>query len=238
MIIESKEGMANTILPDSHMVLAFCFRGKVTYTENNVARALPAAAITGLRQQARLLQYGEDTATLLVRFTETGAASFLPGSPLDLFNHTVALEHIMPQHDALFLCEQLAEAKTDSQRIAFTEGMLISLLDYRRADLLVHAAMDAIKLARGNVRIKELTAGLYISQDPFEKRFRQTSGTTPKHFAEIIRLRSLISNIDTFKNLGMAAHAFGFFDQAHFIRSFKAFTGQPPKAFFRNARYW
>ncbi len=230
--------MTNTILPDIHMVMAFCFRGRVTYTEDNVIRALPPASLSGLRQQARLLQYGKETTTLLVRFTEVGAAAFLHDSPVALFNHTVALEHIISKHDALFLCEQLAGAHNDAQRIALIEAMLISRLDHRRADLLVHDAMDAIKKATGNIRIKELAAGLYISQDPFEKRFRQATGTTPKHFAEIIRLRSLIRDIDTFKNLGTAAHAFGFFDQAHFIRSFRAFTGQPPKAFFRNARYW
>lgn len=238
MIIESKDGMLNTILPDIHMTMAFCFKGKVLYKENNGLQASPPAAITGLRKTARLLQYEKGTATLLVKFTEAGAMAFLPAPPSALFDHTVALEQVIPHHKAVALCEQLAEAEHHLQRIALVESTLIALLNGRYPDPLVQAAMDAIKLSAGSIRIRELATSLYISQDPFEKRFRQATGTSPKHFAEIVRLRSLIKDASSFRNLGSAAHAFGFFDQAHFIRSFKAFTGQTPKVFFQTARYW
>lgn len=230
--------MTNTILPDIHMVMAFCFRGKVTYLEHQEQLLLPVAAISGLRQSARVLEYHQQTSTLLVKFTEAGAAAFLPLPPSELFNHTLAADEVVAGHQAAALCEQLSAACDHRHRIALVENMLVSLIDERRADALVGAAMEAIKRSTGNIRIKELASTLYISQDPFEKRFRQVTGVSPKQFAEIVRLRSLIKDIASFKHLGAAAHAFGFFDQAHFIRSFKAFTGQAPKAFFRNARYW
>jgi AraC-like DNA-binding protein len=237
MIIESAAGMINTILPDIHMVMAFCFRGKVSYQEAGELRLLPPAAISGLRQSARVLEYHQQTSTLLVKFTEAGAAAFLPVPPAELFNHTVAADQVMAQQVS-GLCEQLAAAGNHGQRIILVENMLRSWIDERKADDLIGAAMAAIKGAAGNLRIKELASALYISQDPFEKRFRQVTGTSPKQFAEIVRLRALIKEIGSFRHLGTAAHAFGFFDQAHFIRSFKAFTGQAPKTFFRNARYW
>lgn len=230
--------MTNTILPDTGMVMAFCFRGKVSYRENGQVTALPSAAITGLRQSARLIQYDRDTATLLVIFNEAGAAAFLPSSPSGLFNHTVAIEDVMSCRDAAFLCEQLAEAADHEQRIALVENMLIASLNDYGEDTLVRAAMQTIKQTSGSIRIRELAHSLFLSQDPFEKRFRLATGTSPKHFAEIVRLRSLIKDAPAFKNLGSVAHAYGFFDQAHFIRRFKAFTGNAPKIFFRQARYW
>ncbi len=55
-------------------------------------------------------------------------------------------------------------------------------------------AIQKIKLSKGDIKIKELVAGLPISRDPFEKRFRKITGTSPKHFAAITRLKSLIDN--------------------------------------------
>ncbi len=230
--------MANTILPDIHMVMAFCFRGRVTYQESTGGQVLPAAVLSGLRQSARLLEYDKQTSTLLVRFTEAGAATFLPLSPAALFNQTISVAEIAGHAQTTAWIEQLAMARHHKQRIDMAERMLLSLINERQADTLVGAAMEAIKRSAGTIRIKELAASLYISQDPFEKRFRQVTGSSPKQFAEMVRLRSLIKEIASFKHLGDAAHAYGFFDQAHFIRSFKAFTGQAPKSFLRNARYW
>ncbi len=68
---------------------------------------------------------------------------------------------------------------------------------------------------------------LFISESAFEKRFRRIAGTTPKKFAQIIRLQNIIGNLD--KSLWYDNDIF--YDQAHFIKEFKAFTGVTPKAF-------
>jgi AraC-like DNA-binding protein len=53
-----------------------------------------------------------------------------------------------------------------------------------------------------------------------------------------VRLRYLISRRPDTTNLTGLAHAAGFFDQAHFIKKFRAFTGQAPQQFFANTQYW
>jgi len=79
----------------------------------------------------------------------------------------------------------------------------------------------------------ELAEKLYTSKSPLEKRFRQVVGTTPKKFANIIRMKSalfamqspLIENTD---------YRLGHYDQAHFIHDFKTFTGTTPEQYLKN----
>lgn len=104
--------------------------------------------------------------------------------------------------------------------------------------LLVTAAVNSIKQADGNAKIAALAAQLYISRDAFEKRFRTAIGTSPKHFSSILRLRKAIAIYEPGKSLTDVALTAGFYDQAHFIREFRAFTGQSPKQFFNERNFW
>lgn len=231
--------MTNTLLPDMGMVMAFCFRGRVRYRDA-AGRQMPVpfAAISGIRQQAGQVHYAPGTGTLLVKFTATGSSAFFTTPPSALRNHTVALDELVPRHRTEALCEGLSLCDTNAARALLAGTTLSRWLLQEKTDPLVQEALRLIRAAEGTVRIRELAAGLYISQDPFEKRFRRATGTSPKHFADMVRMRTLIGRVDDYEQLGSAAHASGFFDQAHFIRSFKAFAGTTPKAFFREARYW
>ena len=88
------------------------------------------------------------------------------------------------------------------------------------------------------MRINDLITGLFISRDPFEKRFRRIVGTTPKQFSTIVRLRTLIEQHLPDQPLTEVAYKAGYFDQAHFIKDFKAFTGEVPHLFFKAGAYW
>lgn len=77
-----------------------------------------------------------------------------------------------------------------------------------------------------------------LSQSALERRFRKAVGTSPKQFASISRLQYVSSRYAAGGSLSEIAHDAGYFDQPHFVKDFKAFTGQPPDAFFRTTRLW
>jgi AraC-like DNA-binding protein len=87
--------------------------------------------------------------------------------------------------------------------------------------------------SKGTIRIKELNDRLFISQSPFEKRFRKVVGTSPKKFASIVRFNAVFNNLNTTKSLAQLCYENNFFDQAHFIKDFKQFTGETPENFKR-----
>jgi AraC-like DNA-binding protein len=61
-------------------------------------------------------------------------------------------------------------------------------------------------------------------------QFRSHVGVTPKRVARIYRFARLILSVDAPRPAGLAelAHTAGYFDQAHFSREFKDFTGHTP----------
>jgi AraC-like DNA-binding protein len=92
--------------------------------------------------------------------------------------------------------------------------------------------------ANGMIQIGGLSKQLYISQDAFEKRFRQAVGTTAKQFSSIVRLRHVIDNFSSARSLTDLAYSAGYFDQAHFTKDFSVFTGRAPRQFFADGRFW
>jgi AraC-like DNA-binding protein len=238
LIIESDDGMVNRILPDTSIVLAFQFRGRVMYTVDEVATRLPISVVTGLRKSTCLMHYASQTATLLVLFREGGAAAFFKEPLHALFNSSIPLDNLIHRHKVAAMEDQLAAAATHTQRITLIENFLLSECKGLPSDPLILHAIQQIKATSGTIRIKDLLMALPISQDPFEKRFRRVTGTSPKQFAGIIRLRSLISQHSKAESLTEAAHLAGYFDQAHFIKDFRSFTGQTPKDFFKATSYW
>lgn len=79
-----------------------------------------------------------------------------------------------------------------------------------------------------------LKASASLSPRQLERRFLAVVGLRPKALVRIVRLRRLIELVRagdtaTFTRL---AHEAGYYDQAHFNRDLKAFTGLPPRAYF------
>jgi len=231
MIIESDQGMENKILPDTSLVMAFRLRGKIT----DSAETLSASSITGLRNAPRLISYSKGAATLLVTFTEGGAAAFFPLPLHELFGNSIPLDNFMPTYE---IEDQLMSAGGNEARISIIQHFLLSRLKFPHSDALILSAIQQIKNTNGGLRIKDLSADLYISQDAFEKRFRKITGTSPKQFAGIVRLKSIIAQYSDTTSLTGIAHAAGYFDQAHFIKTFKSFTGQTPQSFFTTPARW
>lgn len=231
MIIESTNGMVNTILPDTSVVMAFRYKGII---EDN-GHSLPVSTITGLRNSPRFISYQKNTAALLVVFTAGGAAAFFKLPMHELFKSSLSLDQLA---DCREVEDRLAEAVTTRERIQIVERFLLSIMQEQQDCLVLHA-IGLIRQAKGDVRIKSLLAALHISQDAFEKRFRKITGTSPKQFAVTVRLRNVIEQYTTKpSSLTAVAHTAGYFDQAHFIKDFRSFTGQTPQSFFSSPVFW
>jgi AraC-like DNA-binding protein len=233
LLIETEQGMVNRILPDTSIVIAFRIKGNVSFSDNGATYKLPQTVISGIRETSRLVDYEKGAANLLVVFNEGGAAAFFKEPMHELVSISVSLDHLIHQSKVNAIEEELAAAGNNNQRILIIERFLISELKKAEPDHLVRESIHHIKLMKGDIKIKDLLTKLPISRDPFEKRFRKITGTSPKHFAAIVRLKSLIENYKDNSSLTEAAYSAGYYDQAHFIKDFRSFTGQTPHDFFK-----
>lgn len=233
-ISKSEKANSYRILPDTSIVMGFQFSGKLSYAENNQIIPLSSAGITGLRNTYRVFNNTENTNTVLVMFSEAGAGMFFNLSMHEIYGSSLSLDDLILRSQMDVIAEQLNEAKTDIERINLLENFLISRINCKANDELVNLAVVLIKQHAGNIKIAALAEKLNISQSQFEKRFRKLVGASPKKFASIVRIKHILNAAAAQENsltvLGLDA---GYFDQAHFIKDFKSFTGETPEQFFK-----
>ena len=233
---ETTEQNTYSVLPDTGLVVGFQYKGQLSRLQHNVETALSISGVSGLADHSRTFKNSVNTGTVLVLFEEAGAAPFFRQPLHELFRESVSLDNFMHRSELLNIEEQLAEAKTDKQRISTVEQFLVGKMINPNPDKLVLAALALIHKSKGNIRIKELTERLHISQSPLEKRFRQIVGASPKKFASIVRLQNTIQNYNNVFSLTELGYEAGFYDQAHFIKEFKTFTGETPEKFFSDKK--
>ncbi len=232
MVTESTAAMQYRVLPGANTVMGFQFKGTLAYLENDSPVRLAASGITGLRDTYRVFSNSPNIGTVLVIFKPGGVQPFFSQPLHEIFGESISLDNFMLRSELLAFEAQLSEAKTDYARVKVIEKLLLSRLRVVEPDKLVAAALALIYKNRGNLRIKDLAAQLHTSQSPLEKRFRQVVGASPKKFASIVRFKHVIQNYKTADSLTALGYEAGFYDQAHFIKEFRAFTGETPEQFF------
>lgn len=232
VVVESNGTLVNRLLPDTSVVAAIRLQGLVHYQEENGNARLPVLSISGLRKSFKIAEYGKNSANILVQFKEGGAAAFFDLPIHELFELNVGLDQFFKASELMLLEEQLGAAKSIQSKVNVVQQFFMARVRNRKSDLLIAHSVEKIKAARGLLSVKELSDNLYVSLDVFEKRFRKVVGTTPKQFADIVRMKALIGQGTINGQVLESALDAGFFDQSHFIRNFKKFTGQTPKEFF------
>lgn len=237
-IIESQDELVNRVVPDTSFAIAFRFKGQISYVTDAGKTILPAATFSGLRKSVRLINYLPQTAALIVQFEETGISAFFKQPVHELFEESISLDNFFPQSEISIVEERLAEAENSITRIAIVERFLYSKLLYNKPDMLVGDAIAKIYSSNGASKINELAKSLYISNDAFEKRFRKVVGATPKQFSSIIKIKSIIKKNPEHSSFIQIALENGYYDQSHFNKEFKLFTGQTPTDFFKSGLYW
>lgn len=221
------------VFPSSGLVIGFQYKGQLASLKDNKINKLSSSGLTGISDRYKIFKNSTDIGTILVYFTETGFSHFTSHPVNELFNLSLSLDNVLDKRKISEVEERLASATTDKQRLKIIEQFLISQLKDIQTDKLISEAVKLIYQHKGNIRIKELNEKLFISQSPFEKRFRKVVGTTPKKFASIIRFNSILNGLNEAKSLIEICHENNFFDQAHFIKDFKQFTGDTPEHFKR-----
>lgn len=81
---------------------------------------------------------------------------------------------------------------------------------------------------------ERLVEGAPLARRQFERRFKQLTGLPPGLFLRILRFQRCFRMLEDGRadSLTGVALAAGYFDQSHFIRDFKRFSGMNPRRYF------
>ncbi len=128
---------------------------------------------------------------------------------------------------------QLLEAKNEQERLTLLINFLVARFKQAKTrDTLVEESLRFIHTNIGSIHVKDLLDYLHLSERQFERRFAQTVGLSPHLYIRVKRFNEAIRLIKTrqFERLTDIAYALNFYDQSHFIRDIKAFSGMTPKS--------
>ncbi|MFZ1701949.1 MAG: AraC family transcriptional regulator [Pyrinomonadaceae bacterium] len=100
-------------------------------------------------------------------------------------------------------------------------------------DGVIANAVTVIEKKRGEVRVDELAKSLGLSTRQFQRRFKVSSGLTPKQYIRARRIRATAVDLVEERNQNWAERAadLGFADQAHMTHEFVAMTNRSPNSF-------
>ncbi|MEQ8470382.1 MAG: helix-turn-helix domain-containing protein [Marinoscillum sp.] len=233
VVSESDVESSYKVYPTSGLVIGFQYCGQLSVIQDSMETSLSHAGITGITNGYKQFKNSVNTGTVLIYFTEIGFTHFTSHPAHELFNLSLSLDDIFDKNSVMAVSEKLRVATSDIQRIRVVEQFLSGQIRPVQTDRLIAEAIKLIYQSSGTIRIKELNDKLAISQSPFEKRFRKVVGTTPKKFASIVRFNIVLDNLKDPKSLTEISYENGFFDQAHFSKDFRQFTGDSPESFKR-----
>ncbi len=195
--------------------------------------SFPGALLTGARSEYSVIDTAQQAYIMGVQFRPGGAFPFFRLPAGELWNTQAPLDALW-RSDADRLRGQLLEAATHQERFAILEtGLLRELARGREQNGIVGFALRQFLAQPHATSIASVTHETGLSAKRFIQVFRDEVGLTPKVFCRVRRFQRALGQIGRRGKVDWAAVALdaGYFDQAHFIHDFRAFSGISPSAY-------
>ncbi|MHA7962994.1 AraC family transcriptional regulator [Paenibacillus sp. CAU 1782] len=198
-----------------------------------------AAFFTGLMTDFDVMTISGPQFSFGIRLFAGTAEPFMGQPPGQLQDSHVYVEDIWGT-EGLLLAEKLLSAASDSvyRMIAIAEEWMLRILakvelsagTSGSASLLVQESLMTLYDRNGMISMEELAAELAFTERHVRRAFHDVLGISPKSLTEIIRFQSVLRKMTRSPHTPLVelAHMFGYYDQSHFIKSFKRFYGLPP----------
>ncbi|MEV0145723.1 MULTISPECIES: helix-turn-helix domain-containing protein [unclassified Nonomuraea] len=178
-----------------------------------------------------LVEYPSRVRLVGVHFKPWGLSPFVDMPATELRDRWVPVDAVW-QRSADRLRNRLGESASATEMLRVLEEELRSRLaeaPSRGLDLVRHTG-GRLATSHGAVPVGALTDAAGVSGNHLATQFKSHVGVTPKRVARIYRFARLILSVDALRPVDWSelAQTAGYFDQAHFSREFKDFTGHTP----------
>jgi AraC-like DNA-binding protein len=166
-----------------------------------------------------------------VRFKPGGISAFTKLPVSDLLNQVIPAEDVLGTSLKVWE-DMLREKKNDAGRIYLLEELMMQIAKDTTAEWTsVISAVECIRKNDSN-SVRDLCneSGSYYKK--LERSFLKHVGYTPKNYCRIVRFNRAVRQVHVDKQLlTSVCYDCGYYDQSHFIKDFRQFTGTTPKHF-------
>lgn len=187
-----------------------------------------------LRKKAGYLFEGEGRA-FSVKFKPAGFCAFCSLPMSELIGKRFGIEEIFGS-EAKDLADRIFATESCKERIELTEAFLSKRRQFQDVNIdLANRIVAAIAEDQEILRVDDLLDRYALSKRQIQRLFQRYVGVSPKWVIMRYRAHEAIEQLTSGKitDLTELAMDLGYFDQAHFIKDFKALVGQSPSVFVR-----
>jgi AraC-like DNA-binding protein len=226
------------IIPDGTIEMAFILGEDIKrYTNGDEFIIQPRSMVLGQTIEPFYIEPTGYVNTFAIRFYPFGFSNFVNIPIENLANKETPLKELFGEQIAENLEKRIALAESVKEKIQIIEGFLIEKLNEEKTiDKIVKTTIDALMLSKGSESISNIINKDKSTRRQLERMFKKQIGISPKQLGKVIRLQTalkLLLNQESEK-LTNIAYKCEYYDQAHFIKDFKEFTGVSPKEFSGN----
>ena len=185
--------------------------------------------LCGPHSEYFVIDTSSETKVAGIHFKPGGIHPFLKEPTSELYNKHVPLDCLWGTKADEIRDELLASSTTD-EMFYVLEHRLLSLAE---RGLEWHPAVRFVLGHLHGCQVAELIEQTGMSHRRFNQLFKAVVGMTPKRLNRLYRFQEVLRCVHTegIRSWIHIAHACGYYDQAHFIKDYKAFSGMNPSEY-------
>lgn len=227
-----KSGFSYYTFPNNYFIVSVIENAALSQIPNEAIckPSTPPTFFSGLTCryiQPIRIQYQGEINELTVYFKPLGLSAFMSNFTSPLSNDRFA--PFVPFADFQEKMLQVLQAPNRSEQIHLLEQYWLA----KQTNVIPMLWSNMLSLMSAGKQIGQIANELGISRQYLHQLCCKHLGKTPAEFRNIERFRKSIQLMGSTKNLTELGFANSFYDQSHFIKSFKLFTLHSPKNFFK-----
>lgn len=233
--LPSSDDLAYFVL--RYWIVSWDLRGQPPYLQENI----PNPCVNLVIEQGKSRVYGVETgkssvllqgkaAAFGVKFRPGGFYPFLKQPIVQITDTSISLREAFGV-DSTAVEQAILATDDHATMIRLFEDFLLAHLPAADPTVAqINQIVDRISADRTITRVDDIADRLNISKRTLQRLFRQYVGVSPKWVIQHYRLHDAADQLANGEAPDLSALALnlGYFDQAHFIKDFKAMVGSTP----------
>jgi AraC-like DNA-binding protein len=226
----------NLVVPNGSIKLTVSYQNGIVAALNGKTFASKEhdITLTGLIDVPVILNVEKDVATetIGIEFSPHGAYRFFHFTLNDIQNQIYSIEDLLG-NTGKRLIEQTNNTTSLQQKIDVLQQFLLKQLSLHNEDSIFDYCVEKIMASKGRITVSELEKKTGYSSRWLNMKFNDKLGISPKNLSSIIRFNQYYQAFIKKNEKVFLKNDFYdlYYDQSHFIKDFKRFTGLPPTKF-------
>lgn len=221
--------ISGKLIPVNNIDLIINLSSPIKYINNTQEESFPDTHFTGIQSDYRVVKQSGMLDIIGISFYPAGFYPLIKVPLNEFLNKIVPIDSILQSFKKDV--ERISALKTTHERISMVEEILMNLIDLnlvpeKKYDLLINDFL----MYGDYINIKNYCKNYGVNQKTLERFFYKHVGANPKSFLKVTKFQRTINSlmIGNFDSMTQIGYEFNYYDQTHFINSFKSFTGKTP----------